>query len=195
MHPCEIVSRETLSERKEIFRDQLSYWNKKINLVEKGSLRDFDKRHWEDSLQLLDYIHFPESHILDLGSGGGFPGIVLGIHGFNITLTETVKKKTVFLREIIRRCKLENCIVAEDAKNINNFFDYVTARAFSELKTLLRCQVNVSRETTKGLYLKGKSYFKELEEASKEFSFNTQLFPSQTCPDGVIIEISNLIKK
>lgn len=124
------VSRETINERKEIYFSLLSKWNLKINLVQEDSLKDFEERHWCDSLQLLSYITDSSLKILDIGSGGGFPGIPLAIHDLDITLTEIIDKKRIFLKEVIRQCDLKNTKTGKDAFQIKDKFDIITSRAF-----------------------------------------------------------------
>ncbi len=195
MNPTELVSRETINAKKEIYRDLLFHWNKQIALVQDNSLEEFNERHWNDSLQLLKYIDNPSATILDVGSGGGFPGVVLGIHGLHATLTDIIMKKVIFLKEALRVCSLSHCSVLHDAGRSPEAFDIVTSRAFSTLKTIFGYQLNVSRETTIGLHMKGKNYEDELKEALKIYTFSHEVYPSQTSPEGVIIRVSNLTKK
>ncbi|MBX9977412.1 MAG: 16S rRNA (guanine(527)-N(7))-methyltransferase RsmG [Alphaproteobacteria bacterium] len=195
MNPTDLVSRETINAKKEIYRDLLFRWNKQIALVQDNSLEEFNERHWNDSIQLLTYIDNPTGTVFDIGSGGGFPGVVLGIHGLHVTLTDIIMKKVIFLKEALRVCSLPHCHVLHDAGTAHKTYDIVTSRAFSTLKTIFGYQLNVSRETTIGLHLKGKNYEEELEESRKIYNFSSHIFPSQTSTDGVIIRIENLTKK
>lgn len=189
------VSRETITERKDLFFSLLQKWNQKINLVQALSLTGFEERHWEDSLQLLDHIKDASSKIIDVGSGGGFPGIPLAIYGCNITMTEIIDKKRIFLKEVIRQCDLKSAHTEKDAFQITDYYDIVTSRAFSSLKNILSVQLNVSRETTRGLYLKSDIFQDEINESLKLFSFNFIVHPSKTAKDSVILEVFNLSKK
>lgn len=193
--PFHHVSRETIEEHKELYFALLSKWNQKINLIQEESLNDFEERHWKDSVQLLDHIKDPSLTILDIGSGGGFPGIPLAIHGFYITMSEIIDKKRIFLKEVIRQCNLTNANTTSDAFQIKEKYDVVVSRAFSSLKNILSIHLNVSRETTRGFYLKGETFQEELHDALKLFSFNFIIHPSKTSKDSVILEIFNLSKK
>ncbi len=195
MREDEIVSRETIEERKKIFLDLLSSWNKKVNLVQSNSLQDFELRHWGDSLQILRYIKNKNSKVLDLGSGGGFPGIVLGIHGVNVVLTEVIQKKIAFLQEVVRLCCLDNVKIIKDASLFSGKADIITARAFADLEAILGYHQNVSRETSVGIYHKGQSCKQEIKKALEKYAFDCKVCPSQTSKEGVILLISNLLKK
>lgn len=194
-YTLDIVSRETIEERKKLYFLLLHKWNQKINLIQEDSLNDFEERHWNDSIQLLDLINDVSLKIFDIGSGGGFPGIPLAIHNFHITLSEIIHKKRVFLKEVIRQCHLVNAKTTSDAFQIKEQYDIIVSRAFSSLKNILSVHLNVSRETTKGFYLKGENFQNEINEALKIFSFNFIIHPSKTSKDSVILEIFNLSKK
>jgi 16S rRNA (guanine527-N7)-methyltransferase len=155
----EIVSRETISKFEEFFNLHEKY-KKFTSLARYASEEEFIFRHVIDSLQLHFYL-VRGMRILDIGSGGGFPGIVLAIMGHSIILSERDAKKKFFLEECIRVLDLPNAIVIEDAQNFQESVNVVTARAVTNLNDLLFIIKNVSRET----FLKSES---EPEIVSRE---------------------------
>ena len=168
-------------------------WQKHVNLISKNTIPEIKKRHVLDSAQLWKYIPDSSKTLTDVGSGGGFPGIVLGIlnkwAGFplKITLIESDSKKAIFLGEVNRQLKLNLDILTERVEKVENLkSDIITARAFSELNQIvILCQKIVSRETI-WLLLKGKS----VQEEIKKCPFNCQIeqFPNEYS-EGVILKV------
>lgn len=189
------VSHETLEDRKNTYFDLLQKWNKTHNLVQSNSLDDFLCRHWEDSLQLTKYIPLLNLRIFDIGSGAGFPGIPLACAGYNVTLCEIISKKVAFLKTAKSALGLDFKIIDSDAYKIHETFDIITSRAFSALENILEIMMNVSHETSKGLFLKGKTFEEEVKKARDKFVFDLNIYPSQTSLEGVVLEITNLKKK
>lgn len=193
------VCEEEIQRRKAIFFDLLKSWNASHNLVQKDTLKDFEGRHWRNSLSVLEAFRESGisllSKIFDIGSGAGFPGLVLAIYGFDVMLTDIVPKKIYFLEEVIARCGLQdNCRVTKDVNKLvreGQCFDILTSRAFSSLKNILNIQWSVSRETTVGFYHKGEKYQDEIDEARAHFSFDCKVY---TKPDdqGVVLKISHV---
>ena len=113
-----IVSRETISNY-EIYYNLLNQWNKAISLVQEKTLDEFLVRHIIDSLQVVNFIENLDSNIVDIGTGAGFPGLVLAIYGYsNIQLVESNLKKTIFLSEVARKTKISVKIVNQRAENL-----------------------------------------------------------------------------
>ncbi len=189
------VSRETY-ERYDIYYSQILIWNHAISLVQKQTLDDFCIRHIIDSLQIANFLPLINSSIVDLGTGAGFPGMVLAMHNYsNVSLVEANLKKTHFLHETARLSKTKVCIINNRAENILGKFDFVISRACSSLSNLLFLMKNVSRETTQGIFHKGASYNSEIEEAKKYWKFEFELHTSITNKQSKIILIKNLEKK
>ncbi len=206
------VSRETL-DRLERYAELLIKWNKSINLVSRESLTDLWRRHFLDSAQLSHYL--PETFdggepvILDLGSGAGFPGMVLAIMGLgDVHLIESDQRKCVFLREVARAT---DCKVSIHNKRIEQVVpfraDLVTARAFAPLEDLLAyawpflsCQSCLRRRlpdsgafpTGKLLLLKGKNADQELTQAGKRWSMQLERFSSRSSVEGQILRLDAL---
>ena len=190
-HP---VSRETFDRLKN-YHDLLIKWQARINLVSKDSLDNIWQRHFLDSLQLIKMISLPDTvKIMDMGSGAGFPGMVLAIAGIkNMHLVESDGKKVAFLKEVARITHTDVSVHQERAeKNSLDKMNVIIARALSNVATLLSyAESNVSHETI-CLFPKGKNYAMELEDAKKEWSFDCEVIPSVTDSQGVILKLSNL---
>lgn len=190
----ESVSRETF-EKIKLFCSFLEKWNKRFNLVGPKEIASLLERHVLDSIQIAKLLE-PSKKILDIGSGGGFPGIILGILGFkDITLCEINKKKSIFLKEISFKLNLNCTILNKDVFSINQKFDCVVSRAFSCLDNLLFVMEKVSRETTEGFFFKSEKYPIEILEAQKRWLFQHRVIESLTKNGSVIINIRNLSKK
>jgi 16S rRNA (guanine527-N7)-methyltransferase len=176
------------------YQNLLLKWNKAINLISRNSEKDIWARHILDSLQLLKYVDFLDN-IIDIGSGGGFPGIVLSIGGVkNIALVESDKKKSVFLA---RAAKLSlNKIIIIDKRVDEKFTmncDILTSRGVSSINNILEVTTGIKIQK-KMLLLKGKNYEKEITEAQKNWLFDINLHDSITSREGKIVEISNIKK-
>lgn len=185
------VSRETF--RKFIFYyETFLKWNKSFNLVQSKTLENFFVRHIEDSLQLKPFLEpYTDSSKLDMGTGAGFPGLVLTLSGIqNITLCESNIKKCLFL-EIVSR---ETFILNKRLEYIDKKFDIVVARALAPLEKLLFYMDKVSYPSGLGFFIKGKKTQQEIKEAQKKYSFNYQIFSSKISKEGAIIKIENLRK-
>jgi len=171
-------------------------WQKHVNLISKNTIPDLQKRHILDSAQLWKYIPDSSRTLTDIGSGGGFPGIILGIlnktAGFplKITLIESDSKKAIFLGEVNRQLKLNLNILTERVEKVENLkSDIITARAFSELNQIfILCQKIVSRETI-WVLPKGKGYQEEIKKC--QFKYQIEQYPNEYS-EGVILKISGV---
>ena len=190
------VSRETLPLIKE-YVTIIEQWNRKTGLVQQNTLESIWERHILDSIQLTKYLGNKDQSILDIGSGGGLPGIIIAISGYtDVTLCESNIRKVVFLEEVIRKLNLPVKVIHDRVENINQHYDIIVSRACANLEKLLGFMKNVSRETGSfGVFPKGKTAILEIEEAKKTWDFNTELFPSITSDEGTIIVVRNLKAK
>ena len=169
----------------------LKNWSTRINLVAPSTLLDIYNRHIMDSAQLADYIP-KDVKIIDLGSGAGFPGVVLAILGWNVTCIESVRKKTLFLETLKQELDLPNLTIINDRienflskrpANTGNFI--FTARAFAPLIKIL----DYTFKTKCRLFLlKGRQIESEINEAKKKYKFDYKLYQSKT-GDGYITYI------
>ena len=138
------VSRET-SEKLKLYASLLRKWNKKINLVAPRTLEDLETRHFADSLQLLQHAPEEAQSWADLGSGGGFPGLVAAIQAqdtrpaLKFTLVESDQRKAAFLRQVSRETDVPVTILATRVENLpeNSKYDVLSARALASLPKLL----------------------------------------------------------
>lgn len=193
------VSRETL-ERLERFVDLLLRGQQKINLVAESTLPLIWTRHVSDSLQLLALAG--EARIwVDLGSGGGFPGIPIACAladkpGAMVHLVESVGKKANFLREVVRTIGIPAQVHQERAEKFGEScaerVEVVTARALSPLKTLCDQVFPFIQRGALGLFPKGQDVATELTEAAKYWNIQASFVPSVTNPAGSIVMVRGL---
>jgi 16S rRNA (guanine527-N7)-methyltransferase len=194
------VSRET-EQRLDIFVDLLAHWQNSINLVSPATLPQLWTRHIADSLQLLRLVDNPTCWV-DLGAGGGFPGLVLAcaladVPGAEVHLVESNQKKAAFLREAARvtgaPARVHAARIADFLRGFSGRPDAVSARALAPLKVLLDEAAPLLKTGAKGVFPKGQDVDAELTEASKYWKFNHDLVPSVTSPDGRIIVVRSLV--
>jgi 16S rRNA (guanine527-N7)-methyltransferase len=193
------VSRETLA-RLKAFVGLLTDWNTRHNLVSRTSLEDVWRRHVWDSAQLCPLIPASTKSLVDLGSGAGFPGLVLAIllrerPGFRPIFYEATRKKCEFLRSAAERAGVAaevRCMRIEEASP--EIVDVVTARACAPLSKLLTYAEAFQGPQTTNLFLKGQSVEGELTEATKCWKLQVVRHPSQTDSSGTILEIRELAR-
>lgn len=190
------VSRETIPVYEQ-YIELIKSWNRKTGLVQLNTLNTIWDRHILDSLQIIPYLEDKSASILDIGTGGGFPGIVLSIAHFkNIHLCESNIRKVVFLEEVVRQLSLSAKVINDRAENIKSKYDIIVSRACASLNQLLYYMLNVSCETgSTGIFLKGRTALKEIEEAQENWNFSFDLFPSITSEGSKIIIVKNLQSK
>ncbi len=176
------------------FVSLLKFWNKKVNLVHVDTVKDLQQRHVDDCAQLRNYID-PSHTILDIGSGAGFPGIILAIYGFdNVILCEKDFKKSVFLKDVKRQLKLNYTVFNGDihqfdTSKIKNPITAVS-RAYGSLSDLLDIMDELKIST--GVFNKGMHYQVEINEAKQNFNFNCSTFRSITDINGVVLKVFNI---
>ena len=196
------VSRETIR-KLEDFVVMLTRWNQKMNLVSKNSLSDVWVRHILDSIQLSNFFSDKDNLIVDIGSGSGFPGVVLAIvlHEKNpqakIVLVESITKKTMYLNSVCTDLGLKNVSVINNRIENTVFkdVDIITARAVASLDVLLKYAAKIGRKQTKILLLKGKSYTDEEKQAKTHWNYDCEIFKNKYSDDGVIMKITNIRTK
>lgn len=187
-----IVSRETIDSFKSYY-DILHQWNKSISLMKLSGWEDFYQRHILDSIQICQLMD-KGTRVIDIGSGGGVPGIPFSIMGYHVTMIESILKKTTFLKQAVRTLKLDALVISDRIENIHiNEPVTITARALTSLTNLFTYMENVSRETT-GIFLKGRTLGEEMVEAEKQWLFDFEIYNSIT-GDGYIIKTTNLRRK
>lgn len=191
------VSRETLA-KLERYAELLSEWQEKMNLVGPSTLPHVWDRHFRDSAQLLP-IAGPGKRWLDIGAGGGFPGLVIAMLDPTATL--------VLVESITKKCRFLSTVAAEthvaDRVNVANTrietlkaeqFDIITARAAAALETLFDWGLRFAGPQTRWLLPKGARTEEELATAAKRFHFDYELIPSRTDSDARIV-VAKAVKR
>lgn len=187
------VSRETF-EKLSIYHDQLIKWQKSINLVGPSTLDNIWERHFKDSIQLLPLIKNDNSIKIDLGSGAGFPGLLLAICGIaNIQLIESDGKKIVFMKEVARLTETKIEMHQSRIESVSlPTASYIFSRALADVSSLLRLSTKFVSHGTICLFHKGKNWANEIEDAKKNFEFSYEALPSVTDSEGVILKLSDI---
>jgi 16S rRNA (guanine527-N7)-methyltransferase len=195
------VSRETIS-RLERFEHLLGEWNPRINLVAPATMAHLRTRHVLDSAQLYPLLGAAKS-IVDIGSGAGFPGLVLAIlmqdqPGRSIALVESNRKKCAFLHVVASELQLSATV---HPQRIDDYVarapvpDLVTARALASLSELMAMTEPWLKGATRGIFQKGRDYRRELTESADKWCFDLVESPSKIDRAGVILEIRNLSRR
>ena len=191
------VSRETF-ERLQAFEQLFRKWNQHINLVASSTEGEIWRRHVLDSAQLMS-ITPDATNWLDLGSGGGFPGLVVAFllqerRGF-IRLVESNRKKASFLQTTIGQFSLPAHVFAQrihDCYQLVPQPEIVTARAVAPLVTLLDLAAPWLTNGATGLFHKGRDYRQEVAESAHHWAFDLVEHPSLVDPEGVVLEFRNV---
>lgn len=194
------VSRETL-EKLHIYADLLVKWQKNINLVSKTTLDDMWRRHFLDSVQLYPLFEAADPamagskrKILDIGSGAGFPGLILSILGLGqCHMVESNNKKCAFMTQVVRAVGCDAIIHNERVEEMAPFqVDYITSRACASLDKLFSLGQNFLDEETKCIFLKGQTAAEEIRIAKEKWSFEVEKFTSETEAAAVMLRISQV---
>jgi 16S rRNA (guanine527-N7)-methyltransferase len=191
------VSRETI-EKLNKYNDFLLENNKLLNLIGKTTEKNVFSRHFKDSAQIYDLIQ-DKSEIIDIGSGAGFPGIIIKIlmendkiNG-NVILIDKSPKKCKFLKELSDKLslilKIEN-LRLEDYKF--NKISTIVSRAFKKTIQTIDMLFKNNENIRSIILIKGKTYQQELEEAKKKYTFELEKFRSITSDESYILKISNI---
>jgi 16S rRNA (guanine527-N7)-methyltransferase len=182
------VSRETV-DRLRAYADLLVKWQRRINLVGPATLPDLWCRHMLDSAQLLPLL--PSGVIVDLGSGAGFPGLVLAILGAGpVHLVDSDARKCAFLREAVRLTGAAASVHNQRIEAIAAFpVTAVTARALAPLSRLLELAAPFLAPETQCLFLKGRGSEDELTEAAKDWMMTVERIASQSDPSGFVLRL------
>jgi 16S rRNA (guanine527-N7)-methyltransferase len=186
------VSRETL-DRLRLYLDLLRHWQKAINLVGPATLKDPWRRHFQDSAQLVPHLPAGARTLLDIGSGAGFPGMVLAILGIpDVHLVESDTRKCAFLREVARRTGTGVTIHAARLETLVGEIpppDVITARAVASLDLLFEMTKLYMTPNTVCLFHKGRQADAEIAEARRRWTTKVVKIPSETDPSGVILRV------
>jgi 16S rRNA (guanine527-N7)-methyltransferase len=191
------VSRETI-EKLNRYKDFLLSSNKSLNLIGKTTENQIFTRHFTDSAQIYDLIE-DKSEIIDIGSGAGFPGILLKILmddkkiAGNITLIDKSPKKCKFLQDLSDKLGLTLKIVNLKIENFKfNKISTVVSRAFKKTIDTIDILLKNNDKIRNIILIKGKTYQQELEDAKKKYTFDVEKFRSITSDESFILKITNI---
>ncbi|WP_134680904.1 16S rRNA (guanine(527)-N(7))-methyltransferase RsmG [Paracoccus ravus] len=188
------VSRET--ELLAAYAALIRKWNRAINLISPASMDDIEARHIADSVQLARISVSATGSWVDIGSGGGLPGVVMAIcrPDLDVSLIESDKRKCSFLRSVARELALNNLNVLnsriEDAPSL--FADNVSARALAALPLLVSYVTKHLRDDGRAWLMKGRNWRTEVALARLEWQFDCIPHGSETDPEAAILEISGI---
>jgi 16S rRNA (guanine527-N7)-methyltransferase len=200
--PAANVSRET-QRRIDVILAQLAKWQPRINLVSGGSMGAVQQRHIEDSLQLVPLAPDARQWV-DLGSGGGFPGLVIAAvlaekPGFRMVLVESNGKKCAFLRETARLAALPVTVlqgrIEDVVPRLTGAVDIVSARALASLEALLAMAEPLLERGAIGLFPKGQDVEDELTTATVSWNFRADLIQSRTERGAAVVVVRSAQRK
>lgn len=192
------VSRETF-EALEAFASLVEKWTPAINLVSKSAIKTLWKRHVIDSAQLFAFCPPSAKRWIDIGSGGGFPGLVIAILAkdalptLQVTLVESDQRKAAFLRHAAQSLDLSVTVLSNRIEAVANLAaDVVSARALAPLGELLGLADRHLCHDGVSLFPKGARHVDELDEARKAWRFDVTIHPSISDPAAATLEIRNI---
>ncbi len=201
MNKTSIVSELNLSktqvEQIDFYLDCLITNNKHTNLIGKSTIDNIWDRHVLDCLQLTKHISNKKLRILDMGTGAGLPGLLLSIIGYKkVLMVDSVKKKTDFVRKIIKELSLSAKVQNKRIeKPPISQHDVIVSRALAPLVKLITYARVYSNKNTTSLFLKGRNANSEIEISMKAFSFDLEKFKSLSSGDGWVLKIKNIKNK
>ena len=203
------VSRETM-EKLSIYEKLIIEGQKKFNLIGKSTLGSIWLRHFADSAKLLKILKevYQNSegkvlNLLDVGSGAGFPGVVLSIMTnaekipIKVALADSNRKKSLFLKSIKKELGVSYTVVNKRSENINQKFEIITARAVTSVKTFLDLNHNLIKKESILVLFKGRTWKEEVKESKKKWNFDLNVVKNNIRIDssgGVTLVIRNLKK-
>ncbi|WP_411642901.1 16S rRNA (guanine(527)-N(7))-methyltransferase RsmG [Loktanella agnita] len=192
------VSRETY-EKLTDFTDLVRKWTSKINLISPNTVEDIWKRHVVDSAQIHALAGMDYKHWVDIGSGGGFPGIVIAIIAQEfapesaITLIESDQRKATFLRTAVRELSINAKIICDRIENTPpQSADIVSARALTALSALVPLLQRHMAPDARTVLHKGRRYEQEIADARKSWSFTLEEHESLTDPESRILVMEGI---
>ena len=190
----EFVLNKTQVDKLDFYLSSIIKHNKHTNLVGRSTIENIWDRHILDCLQLTKYIDNKKLKILDLGTGAGLPGVLLSIVGYQkVLMVDSVKKKTDFVRKIIKELSLTAKI---QNKRIENppivTHDIIVSRALAPLVKLLTYARMYSNKNTTSLFLKGRNAISEIDIAAKVYFFEFEKIKSLSSDDGCVLKINNI---
>ena len=199
MKPLDILLKESEKDIY-VYIDMLKKWQKAVNLVSNSSLQDVWNRHIVDSAQLFPLIPLSAKTLADMGSGAGFPALVLAILNKNhqrslkeIILIESDLKKCLFLKEVVRSLSLPVQILNQRLETVQNLqADVITARGLADVQTLIKWARPMIEPNTICLFLKGENVQKEIPQ--EPLPYKIEKIKSITNSNSFILKITEVLK-
>ena len=193
----EFVLNKTQVDKIDFYLSSIIEYNKHTNLVGKSTIENIWDRHVLDCLQLTKYIINKKLKILDLGTGAGLPGVLFSIVGYQrVLMVDSVKKKTDFVRKIIKELSLTAKIQNKRIEKLpTSKHDVIVSRALAPLVKLLTYARMYSNKNTTSLFLKGRNAISEIDIASKVYFFEFEKIKSLSSDDGCVLKINNIRNK
>jgi 16S rRNA (guanine527-N7)-methyltransferase len=193
----EFVLNKTQVDKIDFYLSSIIEHNKHTNLIGKSTIENIWDRHVLDCLQLTKYIINKKLKILDLGTGAGLPGVLFSIVGYQrVLMVDSVKKKTDFVRKIIKELSLTAKIQNKRIENPpTSQHDIIVSRALAPLVKLLTYARMYSNKNTTSLFLKGRNANSEIDIASKVYFFEFEKIKSLSSDDGCVLKINNIRNK
>ena len=192
------VSRETI-EKLSVYADLLKKWTPSINLVAKSTLANLWHRHFLDSAQVLDLARLESGHWVDIGTGGGFPGLVVAVISaekhpeYQFTFVESDARKSEFLRTVIRNLSLTAKVVTKRIEEVECLnADILSVRALASLSILAGYAEQHLKPTGRAIFMKGASFRRELDEALETWEFQSEEYASITDDAAVILKLGDI---
>ena len=201
MSKADIVSEFVLNkiqvDKIDFYLSSIIKHNKHTNLIGKSTIENIWDRHVLDCLQLTKHITNKKLKILDLGTGAGLPGVLLSIVGYQrVLMIDSVKKKTDFVRQIIKELSLGAKIQNKRIENPpTSQHDIVVSRALAPLVKLLTYARMYSNKNTTLLFLKGRNAISEIDIATKVYFFEFEKIKSLSSDEGCVLKINNIKNK
>ena len=198
MNKPDIISKFALNktqvDKVDFYLSSIIKQNKHTNIIGKSTIENIWDRHVLDCLQLTKHITNKKLKILDLGTGAGLPGVLLSIVGYQrVLMMDSVKKKTDFVRKIIKElsltAKIQNKRIEKPPFSQH---DIIVSRALAPLVKLLTYARMYSNKNTTLLFLKGRNVISEIDIASKVFFFEFEKIKSLSSDEGCILKINNI---
>ena len=193
----EFLLNKTQVDKIDFYLSSIIEHNKHTNLIGKSTIENIWDRHVLDCLQLTKYIINKKLKILDLGTGAGLPGVLFSIVGYQrVLMVDSVKKKTDFVRKIIKELSLTAKIQNKRIeKPPTSQHDIIVSRALAPLVKLLTYARMYSNKNTTSLFLKGRNATSEIDIALKKYLFEFEKIKSLSSNDGCVLKINNIRNK
>ena len=193
----EFVLNKTQVDKIDFYLSSIIEHNKHTNLIGKSTIENIWDRHVLDCLQLTKHIINKKLKILDLGTGAGLPGVLFSIVGYQkVLMIDSVKKKTDFVRKIIKELSLTAKIQNKRIeKSPTSQHDIIVSRALAPLVKLLTYARMYSNKNTTSLFLKGRNASSEIDMASKVYFFEFEKIKSLSSDEGCVLKINNIRNK